>query len=83
MQHLRDRDCTSHQLLTWTERLIWGLKHVELHNIKALLSPQLGAYLISGPKRGGLIDRGAYSKSYNFDKIRNNFPNFTITPANN
>lgn len=38
-------------------------------------------YLISGPKRGVLMGRGwegAYSKSYIFDDIHNNVPNFTI-----
>ena len=51
--------------------------------VKALLSPQGGGYLISGPKGGGLnregAGGGAYLKSYSFDKIHNNFPNFTIT----
>ena len=58
---------------------------------KGLLSPRC-AYLLSGPKRGewggeGLLERegeegggGAYSKPCIFDKIHNNFSNFTITP---
>ena len=40
------------------------------------------SYLISGPKREGLVREGwgAYSKWYIFDEVHNNFPNFTITP---
>ena len=39
-----------------------------------------GAYLISGPKKGGLMERGmgAYSKSYISDEIHNNFPKFLL-----
>ena len=33
-----------------------------------------------GLTTGGLIERGAYLKSYIFDEIHNNFPNFTFTP---
>ena len=58
-----------------------------VNTVKALLSSQ-GAYLISGPKRGGfmreggLIERegGAYFKSHIFDEIHNNFIYFTIIP---
>ena len=62
-----------------------------VNTVQALLSPR-GGYLISGPKRGGLIregsltekgggvnrEGGAYWKS---DVIDNNFPNFAIIPV--
>ena len=34
---------------------------------------------MSGPKRGGLLERGANFKSHIFDEIHNNFSYFTNT----
>ena len=53
--------------------------------VKALLSSR-GVLFNSGPTRGGLNREGgggAYLKSYIFDEIHNNFPNFTFTPIAN
>ena len=78
------------QILPGTYQFIYQQLENSIYRKSSIKPPKGGggAYLISGPKRGGglirdggLIERGgANFKSHIFDKIHNNFSYFTIIP---